>query len=494
MWGKTTGQAVLLFCHCLKWRIRTGKLLNRLLSGGEHLLNRKLSLRMNSSKVMIIGGGPAGITLTRALRTMVPEMEVTMFRPEPHSMIYCAIPYAIEGIIEPATVYKEDSLVSGTGANLIRRKVTGVDFGAKTVVDDSGRSHRYDKLVIATGAVPLLPAIPGTEASNVFTVKTQEDMENILARMKKTPRRAIVVGAGAIGMEQAQAYRARGIETWLIDFAPRVLPHMLDEDISAPMADVIRGLGIHLRLDTSVQKLECQNGGNAVMGAALSNGEEISLNPETDFVCFAVGMQPDFKFLADTEIEYRDDGIIVDAQMRTSIPDVFAVGDVCSYVSLIDGRPLGGKLATNAVPMAKVAARVIAGKEDSYEGFVNGAATCVGDWRVGGSGFTATYAAARGFDVITGHAEVFHSFPIMPGSQPVRAKIIAERKSRRIIGGQFAAKTHVTDKVDVVSLAIQKRMTLNDLASLSYSSQPWQSFYPAGSAIVNACENALASQ
>ncbi len=453
---------------------------------------------MNQQKVVVIGGGPAAITFTRNLRRLAPQSDVLVFRPEPASMIYCAIPYAMEGLVAADKVYKGDGLVTETGARLLRRKVTEVDFAARQVRDDSGESHAYDKLVIATGAVPIMPPVPGNQADNVFTVKTQSDMERIMGRLENKPRKAVVVGAGAIGIEQAQAYRTLGLEVWLIDSAARVLPHMLDSDMSDPLAAVLRESGIELRLGTTVNRLLDGAGtavapgkDGAVARVELSNGESVDLDPATDFVCFAVGMRPDVELFEDTPLSMERDGIVVDSAMRTSLPDVFAIGDVCAFTSLIDGQPLGGKLATNAVPMGKVAARVVAGQAASYAGFVNGAATCVGDWRVGSSGFTAEFAAARGIETVVGYAQVQTAFPIMPGAGPLHARVVADRKDGRVVGAQFAAHTHVTDKVDVVSLAIQQRLTLEELATLSYSSQPWQSHYPAGNAIVDACENAL---
>jgi NADPH-dependent 2,4-dienoyl-CoA reductase/sulfur reductase-like enzyme len=177
--------------------------------------------------------------------------------------------------------------------------------------------------------------------------------------------------------------------------------------------------------------------------------------------------------------------------MRTNIPDVIAAGDCCSFFSSIDENPLGGKLATNAVPMAKIAARVLAGKDDEYAGFFNGAATCVEEWRVGSTGFTEATAENRGIETIVGYGETTTLFPMMPGAEVMKVKIVADKKNMRIIGGQILSKLSATDKTDVITLAIQRRMTLKGLSKLSYSAQPWQSFFPARSAIVEACENAL---
>jgi len=444
---------------------------------------------MHNKDVVIIGGGPVGITFSRRLKKLKPGTDITMFRPEEHSMVYCAIPYAIQGLFDQKEVFKGDGLVTDVGVNLLRRRVERVDLDKKQVVDDAGETYAYRTLLIATGASPVRPPIPGVEAKNVFTVKTQQDMAGIVHRIEQGAKRAVVVGAGAIGIEQAEAYRGRGIETWLIDMAPHVLPNMADPDMTDRLQREIEKIGVHLALGVTVESMDATDEG--VRALRLSSGDSVALDPSADFVCFAVGMRPDVGLFRDTGLAMERDGIVVDGRMRTNLPDVYAAGDCCAFLSAIDGKPIGGKLATNAVPMAKVAARVVAGQDDEYAGFYNGAATCVGDWRIGSTGFTETVAAQRGIETVVGFGKTTTRFPMMPDSRTLQVKIVADAKDLRIVGGQVLSTVAATDKVDVITLAVQRRLTLKGLAGLSYSAQPWQSFFPARSAIVEACENAL---
>jgi NADH oxidase (H2O2-forming) len=437
-------------------------------------------------RILVIGGGPAGITFSRKLRSLDPCADIVMLRPEEHSMVYCAIPYAIEGLFDPAKVYKSDQLVTEAGVRLLRRRAAVVDAIHQTVTDSEGETHPYDLLFFAAGAIPSRPPIQGADADNSFTVKTGEDMRGIIQRIDGGANRAVVIGAGAIGIEQAQAYRERGLETWLIDMAPHVLPSMIDEDMSPLLHEALREHGIQLRLGRCVETLE--TAGRAIERVVLSDHQAIELDPARDFVCFATGMRPDSRLLADAGVETSRDGIPVDSRMRTSIPTILAAGDCCAYTSGIDGRPVGGKLATNAVPMAKVAAFTAAGIDREYPGFFNGAATCVEDWRIGSTGFTATAARARGFEPATALGKTTTLFPMMPGADALIVKIVADKTDGRLLGGQILSKLPATDKTDILTLAIQQRMTAADLAELSYSAQPWQSFFPASNAIVEACE------
>jgi NADPH-dependent 2,4-dienoyl-CoA reductase/sulfur reductase-like enzyme len=444
---------------------------------------------MNHSDILVVGGGPAGISFSAKVKKLNPARSITLLRREKHSMVYCAIPYAIEGLFPPEKVFKQDKLVTDIGCRLVNRKAVGVDLQAKRVVDDAGEEYTADILFLATGASPRRPPLPGSQAENVYTVQTQQDMEALIAKLAAGAQRAVVVGAGAIGIEQATAYRAHGLDTYLIDMASRVLPAMLDEDMAAPVQAALRSKGIQLLLSTRVAQLEQE--GPRVKTVILSDGTRIDLDPERDFVCFAVGMQANVELFSGQGLEMNPNGIVVDSRMRTNLPGVHAAGDCCSYISLIDGKPVDGKLATNAVPMAKIAARVVCGKDDEFPGYVNGAATCAYEWRIGSTGFTAEAAAQRGFRTVEGWGETTTLFPMMPGAGALKVKVVADVRDLRILGAQVLSALPVTDKIDILTLAIQRRLTLKGLTRLNYSAQPWQSFFPARNAIVEACENAL---
>ena len=439
--------------------------------------------------VIIIGGGPAGNMFARELKKLKPNTTIKMFRPETHSMIYCAIPYAMEGLFESNKVFKKDELITGIGVELIQHSIIEVNLKSKRVKDDTLQWHEANTILIATGATPVRPPIPGIDSANVFTVKNQQDMENLMTVLDTGAKRAVMVGAGAIGIEQAQAYRTRGLDVHLVDMAHHALSTMLDGDMTEELHTTLKEKGIHTQFGKHIVRFEQR--GRQVSGVILSDGTQIELDPDMDFICFAVGMKPDIDIFLDQGLHTDHDGIIIDKHMRTSIENVFAAGDCCSYVSGIDGFPIGGKLATNAVPMGRIAARVAAGKDAEYTGFFNGAATCIYDLRIGTTGFTEQTAHQRGFKTIVGDSEATTTFPMMPGAGKVKVKLIADAATLRIIGAQVISSVSATDKIDVLTLAIQQRMTLHELSKLSYSSQPWQSFFPARSVITDACENAL---
>lgn len=456
--------------------------------------------RRIEANILILGGGPAGIQAARFLKLKAPDLRVTVLRPEPHSMVYCALPYAVEGLFPLSKTFKSDQLLTEVGAELIRATVKHACLADKTVHLDDGRSITYEKLLIVTGAIPVRPNLPGVNLANVFTIKTAEDTLAIMTRLGGTAHCdsdqvqqaesgivAVVVGSGAIGIEQAIAYRNRGVEVHLVERCDHVLPNLIDVDMSGEIHRSIEELGIHLHLNAS---LKCIQGRTEAEIVELSDNTQIKLQPGRDLVMLAVGMRPDVKFLNPDEIILDSDGIVIDNRMRTSVPDVWAAGDCASGWSGIDMKPLSGKLATNAVPMAKVAAKDILGLPASFPGFFNGAATIVGKWRIAGTGFTETVAASRHFDVVSGRGQSTTRFPMMPDAGEVRVKLLVECESGRIVGGQVIGSEAVAERIDLITLAIQQGMTANGLSDLSYSAQPWQTFFPAKNAIVEAATNA----
>ena len=448
---------------------------------------------MNTFEILVIGGGPAGITLAKRLGK---HYLTGIIRPEPHSMIYCAMPYVIENEIPLEKSFKSDSLVTDSGADLIRSAVTRVDFESKTVTTEDGEVYRYQHLIIATGADPILPPIPGADAKGVFVFKTGRHLREIKETIDKHDiEHAVVVGAGAIGIEVAQALNKVTKGCHLVDMTPHVLPNLVEGDMIPPIEEKLIESGIQLHLNAKVEKLE---GKEWVSHVILDTGEKIPLGESAEndgngprgVVVFSVGMRPRTELFANTGLKIGRQGILVNDKMETNIKDVYAVGDCVQFTSGITGEVVPGKLATNAVPMARMLAKNFIGDNRQYQGFFNGAATKVEDLFVGGTGLKESEARNH-FDVIVSYTELTTIFPILPNPKKIKMKLIADRKTRRVLGAQMVSGSPVIDKLNTVTLAIQNKLTLQHLAELSYAAQPYQSFYPANNIIVACAEKIL---
>jgi len=451
---------------------------------------------MNKYDIAVIGGGPAGITLAKMLGK---KKKIAIIRPEDHSMIYCAMPYAIEGLIEHEKTLKKDDLVTGSGAELIRSTVEKIDFDKKELTLSPAGSLSYDKLVIATGATPFIPSIPGRDLRGIFGFKTEKDLKKINELVENGLEKVVVVGAGAIGIELALALHSKDIEVDLVDMGDSVLPNLIDGEMAEGLHDKITHSGINLHLCSKVIELK---GKTTVEQVILDNGKIINFNltgsfsesekeDRSNMIIFAAGMVPDISLVQDSSIKKGKGGIIVNHKMETSIPDVYAVGDCVQFSSGITGEVIPGKLATNAVPMAKVLGFNLLGQNRTYPGFFNGAATKVFDHYVGGTGLSERVARQSGYEVICGYGEVMTQFPIMPEAKKMRIKLIADKKSHLLLGGQIISGVPVASQVDLLTFAIQKKTTAEELTGFSYSAQPYQSFYPAANGDVLAAEEIL---
>jgi NADH dehydrogenase/NADH oxidase (H2O2-forming) len=305
----------------------------------------------------------------------------------------------------------------------------------------------------------------------------------------------VVVGAGAIGIELAQALRSVGMETHLVDMETQVLPNLVDGDMAKEAQERLAAIGINLHLGERVTALK---GEKAVRELVLHSGKSIPLHSNGNggsthegsaVVIFAVGVKADVNLFKGTGLEIGPDGIVVNERMETNVKDVYAAGDCVQFTNAITGDITNGKLATNAVPMGRVAAKNLLGEDATYKGFFNGAATKVEDLFIGGTGLSEKSAVGK-FDIVTGTAELTTKFPIMPGASKVRLKLIADQNTGRILGGQVSGGAPLADKVDLITMAVQNGLTLDEAAMFSYSSQPYQSFFPADNLLVAAARDA----
>lgn len=448
---------------------------------------------MSDFDVLIVGGGPAAITIAK---TAGKSMNIGVIRPEDHSLIYCAMPYVIEGHVELERTFKKDALVTDSGAVLIRGLVEKVDLQNRFVLLADGKNISFTKLVIATGAVPFIPPIPGSNLNGVTGFKTEHDLKYILNQIAYGLKKAVIVGAGAIGVELSLALKKAGLTVDLVDMGDSILPNLLDPEMAQDIeTEIIRqGINIHLK-----SKVIAITGKDSAKSVELDNGRKIYFEtgdncttPEIKspgIVVFATGMKPVVDLFQNTGLEIGKDGIIVNEKMETNIKNVYAAGDCVQFVSGISKTVVSGKLATNAVPMAKVIADNLLGKSRTYKGFYNGAATKTGNFFAGGTGFTQSACRRIGIDFVTGYSEVTTCFPILPEASRLKVKLIAQSSTGKIIGGQVISGEPVTGLIDLITYAIQKNSTVDDILDLSYSSQPYQSFYPAGNGLVMAAED-----
>jgi nitrite reductase (NADH) large subunit len=311
---------------------------------------------------IIIGQGIAGATAANTLIKLAPHTPVTVITNE-HDYLYSRIdlPDIIAGKHEPAasTLQKAEDFASAGITCIMGEKVSAVVPSQKTVELESGKRLRYDKLLLATGSLPLVPSLPGVASPGVYSLWTMQQAKEIIDAAGKA-RRAVVVGAGLIGLKTALALHARGLQVTVVEKLPRVLPRQLDDASSNMLADCVREKGVEVLVNTGVDGIAVSNG---VVSGVNTAGNVIP----ADLVIMAIGVKPSMELAVAAGLN-TGRGITVNEFQQTSQIDIYAAGDVAEIVDSLTGELTIPALWPVAVEQGRIAASNMIGQKELYDG------------------------------------------------------------------------------------------------------------------------------
>ncbi len=429
-------------------------------------------------RVLIVGGVAGGASCAARLRRLDEESEIVLFDRGPYvSFANCGLPYYVGDVIkdEAKLLVATPQLFRERFAIEVRveSEVVRIDRERREIeVRDtqSGRVSReaYDTLVLATGAAPVRPPIPGIDLPGIFALRTIPDSRAIRNWIQERDAcRAVVVGGGFVGLEMAENLVNRGLEVTIVEMAPHVLPP-LDVEMAQPLHEHLRANGITLHLGDGVAGFERQDGGLAVRtqgGAAFA----------ADLVVLSIGVRPESGLAREAGLTIGDlGGVRVDEHMRTSDERIWAVGDMVEVKDFVTGRFTLILLAGPANRQGRLAAEAIAGRPRPFRG-VQGTAVCgLFKVSVAMTGATEKSLKRAGID---DYERVFlhpgHHVGYYPGARPIHLKLLFARKDGRILGAQALGEEGVEKRIDAISMAIQKGGTVYDLeeAELCYAPQ-----------------------
>lgn len=432
-------------------------------------------------KTVIVGGVAAGASTGARLRRLDESAEIVILEKDHYvSFANCGLPYHVGGAIPdradlllqtPESLSKSLALDVRTGQDVVR-----IDPQAREVEvrdEKRGRTYResYDTLVLCLGAEPVRPPIPGADDPRVDVLRNIPDMDHIIAQLNRGASSAVVVGGSYIGLELAEAFRARGLRTTVVERTGRLMP-WLDPEMTRILDYHVRTHDVDLRLSTSAEAV--RRTASDRLAIDLSDGT----TAETDIVVMAVGAHPNVALARDAGVEIGPrGGIVVDSQMRTSVPGILAAGDAVETPHFLTGEPVLSMLAGPANRQGRIAADTIAGRESAYRGTQGTAVVKVFDMTAGGTGMTETELRAAGMDyrkVYThqnGHAAYY------PGTAPLFLKVLFSPADGKLLGGQVLGWDGVDKRIDVLAVALRAGMTVYDLEHLELAYAP-----PYGSA------------
>ncbi|MEM1551454.1 MAG: FAD-dependent oxidoreductase [Candidatus Bathyarchaeia archaeon] len=424
-------------------------------------------------RIVIIGAHAAGVDAASSARKTDRSAEITLITDEKYAgYSRCGLPFVIGGhipsfsnlIVFPPSYFQMMKLNLKT-----ETKVTKIDTGKKTVltVDKAGNTEEipYDSLIIAAGASAFTPPIKGREKQGIIPLRTIEDGQRIDQAIREGAKTAVVMGAGLIGLETAVALQERGLYVTVVEMLPQVLPAMLDADIAKMVQEMLEQKGIRILTNKPVEEFL---GTDRVTGI-VAGGEQIN----ADLFVSAFGVRANTQLAVDAGIALGETRAIkTNARMETSIKDVYAVGDCAESTHIVTQRPALQQLGTVAVRHGKVAGINAAGGYALFTGVLGSAVTQLYDTQVGVTGLTEAAAQRARIETVTGTISSKTKADYYPGALPIKVKLVVEKESQRIIGAQIIGGEEVTQRINAVSFAIQKQMTVRELAKADTAYAP----------------------
>jgi NADPH-dependent 2,4-dienoyl-CoA reductase/sulfur reductase-like enzyme/peroxiredoxin family protein/TusA-related sulfurtransferase/rhodanese-related sulfurtransferase len=444
------------------------------------ILSERGIVMIQGQKVLIVGGVAGGASTAPRLRRLDEQAEIIMFeRGEYVSFANCGLPYFIGGEIKDKTgltVQTPQDFVEKFKIDVrTKQKVTAIDTEKKKVTVkklDSGEIYEesYDKLVLSMGAEPILANIEGSNSNKVFMLRNIPDTYRIKDYLEtKTPRSAVVMGGGFIGVEMAENLRRAGLVVTLVEMADQVIAP-IDPDMAADVHRYIESKGVRLALKNGVQAIHDDG---RVLHIELNQG-----SVDADMLVMAIGVRPEASIAAAAGIQLNERGaIIVDEHMRTSAPDVYAVGDVVEITDSVTGQKGYVPLAGPANKQGRIAADNICGIDSTYPGTQGSSILKVFDMTVASTGVNEKTAKRLGLNYDKAFTYSGNHAGYYPGAVNMAIKTIFETETGKILGAQIVGYDGVDKRCDVLATAIRAGMTASDLAKLELCYAP-----PYGSA------------
>lgn len=441
---------------------------------------------MKKADVVIIGGSAAGITAAITSRRHYPNKDVLLIRKEKEVQIPCGIPYVFGTVNSPDKNLIPDTAVTGNGIELLIDEADRINKEKKIIETKSGEKIVYDKLVLSTGSNPMDLPIPGLKKENVFKVKKDTPYIQYLLDEMKDKKDIVILGGGFIGVEFAdECKKNRDVNVTIIELLPHCLMLAFEDEFCQEAELILKERGINLI--TGV-KLEEVIGDNKVKGVKLSDGRGI----KADLLLVAVGVLPNVELAKNIGLDVDRGGIIVNSAMKTSDENIFACGDCTSKKSFFTHQPSNLKLASIATMEARIAGANLFGKRRENHGTVGVFSTVVGDKAFGMAGLSENVAKECGYDTVVGQAESPNRHPGgMPGMAKTKVKLVFNKKTGELIGGQARGGHSVGELINTVSACIQKKMTADDIATFQLGTHPAVTASPIAYQLVNAAEIAI---
>jgi NADPH-dependent 2,4-dienoyl-CoA reductase/sulfur reductase-like enzyme len=429
-----------------------------------------------SERVVVVGADAAGMSAASQAKRVDDSLEIVALERGTHtSYSACGIPYWVGGVVPDvdALVTRTPKQHRANGIDLrLRSEATAVDLDRREVEvrDHAGAStYRlgFDHLVLATGARPRRPDVPGVDAAGIHGVQTLDDGERLLESLERTPRRGVVVGGGYIGVEMAEAMFLRGLEVTVLTRSAEPMA-TLDPDMGQQVHHAMEGMGIDVHTEVRLDRFE--TGADGRVTAVVTGAGTFP----ADLVVLGTGVAPETTLAREAGLTLgRWGGLVTDLQMRVfDAEGVWAAGDCVESIDLVSGNRVHVALGTHANKQGRVLGTNLGGGYATFPGVVGTAVSKVCELEIARTGLREADCDAVGFRWLAVTVDSTTRAGYYPDAAPITVKLVVEQRTGRLLGGQIVGREGAAKRVDILAVALWNRMTVEEIALLDLGYAP----------------------
>ena len=443
---------------------------------------------MKDFNIVVIGGGPAGVIGAITAKQANKDKSVCLIRKDAISVIPCGIPYIFNSLNSVEENIMPDGGLDANGIEKIIAEATSIDRSEKTVSTATGEKIRYEKLIIAAGSDPFVPPIPGADKGNVFTIQKNFEYLKSMRPALIDSKDIVIIGGGFIGVEFAEELaKLKKHNITIVEMLPNLLGTAFDSDFCTLAEDKLKEMGVNISTGSKVTEIL---GDSKVTAVKLDNGKEL----RSDAVILSAGSKANTKLAEDAGLELgRSKGIWVDEHLQTSDPDIFAAGDCAEKRCFFTRKHIPIMLASTATAEARIAGSNLYKLQVIREnkGTIAIFSTWVNGLAMGSASMTESSARKQNFDIVVGNSNAVDHHPgKLPGTSKVKIRLVFSKYSGILLGGQVAGGISAGEMINIIGLAIQKRVSFAELETLQMATQPWLTAAPTIYPIVTAAQDA----
>ncbi|MDZ7762690.1 MAG: FAD-dependent oxidoreductase [Desulfovermiculus sp.] len=400
------------------------------------------------------------------------------------------MPHVVAGLASGQSIVNQDKMFADNGIHMHIDRVEEVDAKHKQVRTAQGKVLAYDKLILSTGSEPIVPPLEGRDLQGVFTLRSLSDAEKIRDFMRESqPKKLVMVGSGFISLETSALLLESNPQEYtieVVEFLEQPLPLMLDPEMGQMIQDYLGDKGISMRMGQKVEKIVGRDG--KVTGVELSSGHRV----DADMVFLNVGARPNVHLAEQAGLEMGPFGIQVDEYLQTSDPDILAGGDCITNVHYITRKPAPTQLRVPAVIQGRYVAKRLAGYDFPFPGVLGASAVKLFDKYIAATGMTESMARSEGYSPVSATVQSRSKHAMIPGVKPWQIKLVFDRDSQKLLGGQIISDSEGPVKeIDTVNALILGGKTVADVTTLMCAGNPDCSSEPSMEPMAIAGEQVL---